>query len=293
MTKTELENLVASGATLADVAAQLNVSWEEAIRTFHRLDVQLPSAAQPYGDNTAVQAARSLVPDGTDEVLDQRLVAMLGYPKIEHKIDIQKIYETFHGTDYLDSYTGQPVPEKKIFPVSANVVTGGPRNFLITNLECLSQETINSRFSRWMQPIQESFDQQAGQFNFRLTVYRAYDRKVGGTYSPSYVRQLFDRWVGQPILTHQNRSPDKEPVFLSTTPFHMAWWAWIQLTHAGLLKGLIELRVQDKSTGQEIQLADDSIMSTLLGSIPKTSSSIIMPGRNGAPKFDTSILQQR
>jgi len=291
MSKVELEGLVANGATVADVAAQMNSSWEEAVRLFHRLDVPVPSAAHQAGPDQSVQALKSMLTDGFEELTGERLVAMLGYPKIERKIDLREIYETFHGTEYLDSYSGLPVPERKIYPVSDNIVAGGPRNILITTFECLSQETLNSRFSRWMQPIQETFTCKTAGHQFKLTIYRAYDRKVGGTYSAAFVTALFDRWVGMP-LKHLDRAVDQEDVFPVKTPFHLAWWAWIQLTHAGLLKGLIELRVADLATGQETVLADDNVMSTILGSIPKTTSNIIIPGRGGAPKFDTSILQR-
>ena len=276
---------IRNGATIGDIAAANNVSWDQAVRLIHENGIKPPAATQDTAPDRMVAKYLGLTDDQQhpDQVdLVQRPDGPFGLPAnfSIQRIDLNQIFERFHGqAGYVDPYTGAPTQNKILIVNASESQTGRPRNFLCTNLETLSEQTIKERFCDWMRPIQETFEFQTLQHTFELTIQRAYDRLVGGTYQQPYMEALWDRWVGQPLAQHLTRGPEHEAVFSFNTPFSVAWWAWDQLTHAGLLKGLVGLNVRDRNTGRTTVLRDDDVHTAIVGFLLKEQkgSSLIVP----------------
>lgn len=235
------------GSTLPDIAAQLNISLDEALERMFTSGVTLPNATVDNPANTMIDQYRRLSElDNTPATPEQLLAypdgTTLGYPKgftSGGMVNVDAIYKAFHGERYIDPYTGAET-DGKLFPVNGNT-----SQFIITNWESLSTETIERRFTRWLPPITEVFSYgSVDNLDVEVTITRPYDKIVGGTYEPRYVAALVERWVNGPLRRHLIRGPEYEKVFKTASPFALAWWAWIQLTHFGLLKGLAKIEVK-------------------------------------------------
>jgi hypothetical protein len=263
---------IQQGATVADIAAQHNVSWGEAAAEIDRLGISRPNAQQDTVADRLVRSYLGLVEETRhathDQLMRQPDGSILGLPlnfSIQN-IDLNRIFERFHGpAGYVDPYNGAQTGSRILIVNSSESQAGRPRNFLCTNIETLSAQTIEERFCNWMRPIMELFGFEIGDWHFILTVQRPYDKLVGGTYSQAYMEVLFDRWVGQPLAQYGTVSAEREQVFRFSTPFELAWWAWDQLTHVGLLKGLTELRVTHEVSCRSAVLRDDDVQNAIIG----------------------------
>lgn len=277
--RSAIEGLIRNGATLADIAAHLNVSWDSAQKTLTELGIRAPTQQ--------ASSLLTLVPAENTHANAEALIAQLDYPAkaiVGGRLDPVAVYQRFHGQEFVDQYTGEDVGRGQLTMVNPPI-QGSPPNILITNIAVLSKDTIAKRFSDWMPSISEVFTYTAGDATFKLRVTRPYDKLVGGTYAPLYMETLFDRWIGQPYVQHNKSDQEVERV-LPDTPFEIAWWAWIQITHFGLLKGLSELHVN--ANGIDVVLTDQQMFDTLLSHAMKDgagTSNIVMPGSNGKPSI--------
>ncbi len=283
--RSEIENLIKQGATLADIAAQMNTSWDSAQKTLRELNIT-PPFADPRVEGPS--SLLGLIPVEHQPASAEDLVAQLDYPAAgfaARRVDPVAIYQHFHGQQFLDQYTGEDVGRTRLTLVNPPLA-GHPPNMLITNITALAESTIKKRFSDWMPNITEKFLCVApGVAIFELYITRPYDTLVGGTYSKAYIDATFDRWVGTPYVQHSKSDQEVERV-LPVTPFEIAWWAWIQITHFGLLKGLSELRVN--VGGVQAVLTDQQMVDFLLSYHMKDASGIVLPGSNGQK---SSIIQ--
>lgn len=296
--RTSAEQFILQGATIADIADRLNTSWAEAATYLAGLGVSPPRATSEAPPDTLVSRYLSLVGDGTHPTQEELLSeagGTFGVPPgfSPRKIDLAAIYEHFHGPKaYIDPYNGQQTNRRVLLVNSSDVVPGKPRNFLVTNIESLSEQTIKERFCNWMRPICETFEVKVLDWRVRLKISRPYDRLVGGTYTTEYINGLMARWVTSPLETYQG-SPEKEPVFTIKTPFVMAWWSWQQITHFGLLKGLIELDVQNTQDSHSCVLRDDDVANSIVGFCVKDTvgaPSIIVPATQVPGQFAPGSL---
>lgn len=296
-------NSIANGATLSDLAAQHNCSFQGAADEVDRLQIQRPNANQRTPADQMIAQYLGLIEEGSHHASPEELVrgpagSVAGLPPSFsiNQIKLNPIYEYFHGeAAYTDPYNGQLVPDQRVMAVNpSDVRPDQPRNFLITNIESLSKQTIEQRFCPWMRPIRETFDFMVSERStIQLTIQRPYDKLVGGTYAQIYLEHLFERWVGGPLAQYGGKtSPESEPVFMTMSPFETAWWAWQQLTHAGLLKGLIEIKVSRYDDGRSAILRDDDVQNTMLGFLlkEKGESSLVLTNQMPRQKFAPGTL---
>ncbi len=315
--KEAVEQLIQQGATLAELASQQNLSWDDAAAKLTELGIARPGMVRQTAADQTIAQYQGLI-DGMDiHPTPEQLVLGPDGHVIElpvnfstSRIDLSAVFERFHGKDgWVDPFNGQPTgpvdengqPTRfngRIVVVNNSVQNPGrPRNFLITNVETLTDQTVDQRFCRWMAPIREEFVFRdiAKKWDIGLVISRNYDRTIGGTYNPIYMDNLFDRWVRQPLNQYYEdavTSPEKEPVFRLSAPFELAWWVWQQLTHAGLLKGLIELAVSSHD-GRTSVLRDEDVMGAVLGYHLKdhsASSLIVTPDQIPNQKFSPGAL---
>lgn len=303
--KDQAVQAIEQGATIADLAHTFNMGWAEAALQLEQAGITLPNALNKTAPDQMVAQYMGLVQAGSPRLTHEQLIeqsdgSMLGMPKGFSllQIDLNAIFERFHGPNgYIDPYTGESTGRRVIIVNSSEVKPGAPRNFLITNLETISDASIDARFCKWMRPIQETWEFAVNDFVFRLTISRPYDKLVGGTFPQMYVEGLFERWVGGPLQQYAAVTPEKEPVFRPMTTFEMAWWAWQQLTHYGLLKGLTKLEVTGFPDNRTTVLHDDDVMNAVIGYALKdqNGSPLIVPaGRMPSPKFAPgSLLNSR
>lgn len=285
--KDQAVQAIEQGATIADLAHTFNMGWTEAALQLDSLGIPPPNALAQTAPDRLVAQYMGLVQEGAPRLAHNQLIeqpdgSLLGMPKgfSLQRIDLNAIFERFHGPNgYVDPFTGVSTGRRVLVVNSSEVKAGAPRNFLITNLETISDASIDARYCKWMRPIQESWEFAVNDFVFQIEISRPYDKLVGGTYTQMYVDGLFERWVGGPLQQYAASTPEKEPVFKPMTTFEMAWWAWQQLTHYGLLKGLVRLKVTGFPDNRTTVLRDDDVMNAIIGYALKdqNGSPLIVP----------------
>lgn len=298
--KDQVLQAIDQGATIADLAATHNIGWAETASKLDELGIPHPNALNKTAPDQFVAQMMGLVEDGFIRTSHEDLIVqpdgtLFGMPKgfSIQRIDLKGIFERFHGPNgYVDPYTGQPTNGNILTIQPLNLKSDRPPNLLITNIQTISDSSINTRFCKWMRPITETFEYAVNDWIFKLVITAPYDKLVGGTYQKLFVDHLFERWVGQPLAKYETPNIEKEPVFYPKTPFEMAWWSWQQLTHYGLLKGLAKLEVSAPDNRSAV-LSDDDVMNAVLGySLKDGAPSLVTAGQmpTGNPKFSPGGL---
>ena len=273
--KTQIQNMILNGATVADLAAHHNTDFRGALEQLGSLGIVAPNAQH----NTAIDqtirrylgfCGSTATHHSAEAFVDPLQNPMSGFvhDADEQTISLAQVFEHFHGQDgYRDPYNGKATERRVLVLNIADIQNQQPyRNFLITNLIALSDETLTQRFAGWMPPIQETFWYEVGKWRFELLISKQYDRMVGGTYQPLYMRNLFNRWVEQPLQQYGDRSSEYEPVLNVSTPYGLAWWSWCQLTHYGLLKGLLRIEVSSAEEQRSATLRDVDMINIIVSS---------------------------
>ena len=242
-TREEIINFISnSGATLYDIAANYGTTPEDVAKNLGDMGIQLPSMSfeGPFDFIKGLQkgissgcSAQQLIKDPFGGI--QHLPRGKNGEFIPNRV---LVYKAVHGDKIIDAYTGKEVPESDI-----TTVDGNKDNYLVTNVEAVSQDTHRDRFSHPIGVISETFKFTTRYFEIEIEINKKYDQLVGGTYNPEYVHQLFCTWVGYPLNLYLKRNVEDTAMFEHKKSTAIAWWVWSQLSNYALLKGIKAITV--------------------------------------------------
>lgn len=157
-----------------------------------------------------------------------RLVGGDGQPQ---PIDVKTIVDAFH-PDETCVYTGAPAE-------GVNILDGNPQNFLITNLEPITQA--------WMESLP---------FLPKAAITKVFPGAAGDLEVEIYGAPLFR---AEAVLNHLQIPEVPAELGLAHAEAELLW-IWNQLTKVTLLKGLKSLTRRNKQTGVSVSLDNTAVL---------------------------------
>lgn len=267
-------------ATVREVADKYQLSVSYVLGIAHRTPILEP--ARVTSTNQVPIDLGFLVwdDDSHDSIWGLRPKQM----EIQQKIDLDTVYDRFHGAKHVCEICGSSQKLKMLF------LDAEPRNFLISNMVRVCHECFVKRFTKTtIMRVSKEFEMHSCHrlFNYTglcqhphghtyklvITIEKPLDRITGMVEDFSTISYKVKKWV----ISALDHNDINTVIPGMTTAEIMALWIWKVLAQVALVKGLLKVELYETATSKtEVTAADvQALIMGYMEAFTKQGSSLV------------------